>query len=189
MPGCCSTGSPMTSRTPAGIFKPELIVMLRREFRLDWGGIHGAPHWARVRINGLALAARTGARADVVECFALLHDSQRLDDGHDADHGVRAADFVRRINHGYLHLDAAGLEQLVHACKYHSAGLSEADATVQTCWDADRLDLGRVGIRPDPTRLCTAAAREPAVIAQALARSLRHGAADADIDPAHPLWY
>jgi len=24
----------------------------------------------------------------------------------------------------------------------------DADPTVQTCWDADRLDLGRVGIKP-----------------------------------------
>ncbi len=28
-----------------------------------------------------------------------------------------------------------------------------------TCWDADRLDLGRVGIMPEPSRLCTAAAK------------------------------
>ena len=31
------------------------------------------------------------------------------------------------------------------------------DITVQCCWDADRLDLGRV--MPDPRRLCTDAAK------------------------------
>jgi uncharacterized protein len=28
------------------------------------------------------------------------------------------------------------------------------------CWDADRLDLGRVGIQPKPELLCTDTARE-----------------------------
>jgi uncharacterized protein len=31
---------------------------------------------------------------------------------------------------------------------------------MQVCWDADRLDLGRVGIIPKPDRLCTNAARD-----------------------------
>jgi hypothetical protein len=40
------------------------------------------------------------------------------------------------------------------------------DVTIQTCWDADRLDLGRVGIRPDPARMGTEAGKR---IAHALA--------------------
>ena len=44
------------------------------------------------------------------------------------------------------------------------AGQTEADITIQTCWDADRLDLGRVWIIPDPDRLCTEPARDPALI-------------------------
>ena len=55
----------------------------------------------------------------------------------------------------------------------HTKGLLEANITVQTCWDADRLDLGRVGIVPDPARLCTAAAREPTMREWAYERSLR----------------
>ena len=52
-------------------------------------------------------------------------------------------------------------------------GGTEADVTVQTCWDADRLDLGRVGIRPHPRYLCTPAARSAEVIEWAHARSLQ----------------
>lgn len=31
----------------------ELIQHLRAQFRLDWHGIHGASHWARVKHHGL----------------------------------------------------------------------------------------------------------------------------------------
>ncbi|MFM7373822.1 MAG: hypothetical protein ACKO39_01545, partial [Chthoniobacterales bacterium] len=44
-------------------------------------------------------------------------------------------------------------------CRTHTDGLTEADPTIQACWDADRLDLGRVGITPHASRLCTDAAR------------------------------
>ena len=153
------------------VLKSELIRMLREQFQLDWRGIHGAPHWARVRRNGLHLARENDARADVVECFALLHDSQRLHDGADRRHGARAADYVRRVNEEYLHLDRSGVEMLVYACEFHSDGLMDADVTIQTCWDADRLDLGRIGIRPDPNRLCTAAARDIGFLEVAYRRS------------------
>jgi uncharacterized protein len=43
--------------------------------------------------------------------------------------------------------------------------------TVATCWDADRLDLGRVGVRPDAGRLCTEPARRQEVIEHAWRRS------------------
>ncbi len=42
--------------------------------------------------------------------------------------------------------------------------MTAGDITVQTCWDADRLDLGRVGITPNPRWLCTACAKDPATI-------------------------
>lgn len=154
------------------IKKTELMRFLRGEFRLDWHGIHGAAHWARVRLNGLTMAKVNGAREDVVELFALLHDSQRRHDGRDQQHGARAADFIAGLNGDYFKLEPAGLEMLVYACRHHSDGMSEGDLTVQTCWDADRLDLARVGIRPDPKRLCTEAAREPEFLKQAIERSL-----------------
>lgn len=153
----------------------DLIAMLRRQFLLDWQGIHGAPHWARVRHNGLQLAELSGANTRVVELFAFLHDCRREHDGRDLKHGHRAAEFAFEIRADYLRLDDAEFELLLVACRGHSDGGLEADVTVQTCWDADRLDLGRVGIVPCPTRLCTAAAREDAVIDAAYRRSLEQG--------------
>jgi uncharacterized protein len=32
--------------------------------------------------------------------------------------------------------------------QHHSGGEVSTNATIQTCWDSDRLDLGRVGIKP-----------------------------------------
>jgi uncharacterized protein len=151
----------------------DLLRTLRAQFALNWGGIHGIAHWERVRENGLRLAQATGARPRVVELFAFLHDSRRESDGHDPEHGARAANLARTLAGSAFELDAADLELLVAACRDHSEGFTEADVTVMTCWDADRLDLGRVGTRPRPHRLCTAAARDPATIEWAFARSLR----------------
>jgi len=43
---------------------------------------------------------------------------------------------------------------------------------VQTCWDADRLDLGRVGKMPRRDLLCTEAAKDRRVIAWANRRAV-----------------
>ena len=151
--------------------RSDLVTFLRDHFALDWIGIHGAPHWARVRANGLRLAQSTGANIRVVEAFAWMHDSCRMNDDYDPEHGLRAAELARRVNAQFFQLEMVELDLLVQACEGHSEGLLRADITVQTCWDADRLDLGRVGVTPRPDRLCTKAAREPEMISWALGRS------------------
>ena len=151
----------------------ELMRVVRGQFALEWKGIHGLPHWSRVRLNGLLLAEATGARRDVVKLFALLHDSRRLNDGHDPLHGARAAEFAQSLVGSVFDLDPHDLDLLLAACRGHSDGLTVGDVTILTCWDADRLDLGRIGIKPDPARLCTEAAREPAMLEGAYARSLK----------------
>jgi uncharacterized protein len=151
----------------------HLIKLIRQQFALEWDGIHGAPHWARVKENGLRLAEQTGARTNVVELFAFLHDSRRLNDGSDPDHGKRAGEFARSLTGTVIDLGQSDLELLVAACEGHSEGSTQGDITVCTCWDADRLDLGRVHIMPRAERLCTEAARDPAVIEWAYKRSVR----------------
>ena len=139
----------------------ELMATVRREFvHIDWHGAHGSRHWARVRLHGLTIAERTQASARVVELFAFLHDARRRDEWLDPGHGIRSARLVQELGARTLRISTEEEELLAYACQYHSDGRMEADVTVQTCWDADRLDLGRVGIRPDPARLCTGAARQ-----------------------------
>ena len=94
------------------IITRELIFLIREQFLLDWSGIHGVSHWARVRNNGLRLAEHTGARPDVVELFAFLHDTQRKNDYQDLNHGVRAADFAKTLQGNLFTLDDDGLDLL-----------------------------------------------------------------------------
>ena len=143
----------------------ELIATVRGQFALVWDGIHGIQHWERVRENGQRLAEVTGANPAVIELFAYLHDSRRLDDWEDLGHGARAAVYLQTLRGHYFDISDEELELLVYACRHHSDGIMEGDVTVLTCWDADRLDLGRVGIRPDPRYLCTPAARDPDLLA------------------------
>ena len=146
---------------------------LRAQFQLDWMGIHGASHWARVRAIGLYMARVTGADPLVVELFAWLHDTQRLNDGHDPLHGDRSARYARSLQGEYFDLTARQLDLLQEACRHHSDGFTDGDITVRPCWDADRLDLGRVGITPDPERLCTPIAQDEATRALAQGRAVR----------------
>ncbi|MEL7472387.1 MAG: HD domain-containing protein [Planctomycetota bacterium] len=122
-------------------------------------GTHGVEHWARVHENGVRLAESTGADAEVVALFALFHDARRVNEGTDHGHGARGAELARSLRGTLVHLDDRRFDLLDEACRLHTDGLTEGDPTLLACWDADRLDLGRVGIRPDPKRLCTDAAR------------------------------
>ena len=152
-------------------FSAQLVEKLRPVYRLDWHGVHGWAHWVRVRENGLRLAAATGADTTVVELFSLFHDIARWNDSHDPQHGRRGAETAMRMAGDLGGINATRLELLRFACTHHTAGLVEGDVTVRTCWDADRLDLGRVGTVPRPSRLCTDAARDPDVLRWAWARS------------------
>lgn len=157
------------------LLTPELLRDIRSQFRLDWSGHHGFPHWARVYRHGLHVGRSVGADLRVVELFAFLHDSQRENEYEDPQHGHRAAEYACWLHRKRrFELDAVALDQLVAACKGHSDGHIVAAATVMACWDADRLDLGRVNVCPDPLRLCTEAARDPSYLEHAWRRGQSH---------------
>ncbi len=149
-----------------------LVSTIRQQYRLDWYGVHGVRHWARVRRNGLWLAETTGADTVVVELFAFLHDSCRLNEHQDLEHGPRAALFVEELQ-PLLRLSDKRLELLVAACRDHTVIQFSDDPTIATCWDADRLDLWRVGIDPDPARMNTPQARAAEFMARCEDRRLQ----------------
>jgi uncharacterized protein len=136
-------------------------------FPLHLGGLHGLGHWARVLENGRKLAAVTGADPRVVELFAVLHDARRHSDAHDPNHGRRGAELATILRGKHFDLEDAAFALLAEACEGHAGGQVAGEATLLTCWDADRLDLRRCHIAPDPARLGTAAAREPELLSWA----------------------
>lgn len=109
---------------------------------------------------------------DVIQWFAFTHDLARVDEYTDIGHGARAAALLPSLNDQFMGLSPLQMQLLETACRGHSDGARIADPTVMVCWDADRLDLARVGIEPNPQKLCTAYARRPDVIKAAINRSV-----------------
>ena len=114
--------------------------------------------------TGFGLAEETGANIEVVQLFAILHDSQRVNEGGDPDHGPRAAAFALDLRGLLFDLPDHEFRLLHRACAGHTHERTHPNVTIQTCWDADRLDLGRVGITPHPSCLCTDAAKRPDIL-------------------------
>lgn len=158
-------------------FPPEydqLFVRVLAQFRLDPYGVHGIHHWWRVLRNGREIAEHT-PKVDtyLTDLFALLHDSQRADEWSDPEHGPRAAKYLDDlIAEGHLPrpLDKYQRMELRAAILDHAFGRvvsgdpAHGQQTIAACWDADRLDLARLGIRPSPQLLGTAYARRADVI-------------------------
>lgn len=122
--------------------------------------IHGPDHWRRVLRNGRILATRTGANVEIVQLFALFHDNKRLHDGWDPEHGKRGAEHAATLRGSGFQLSDDDFEVLRYACEWHTDGHHHDDPTIGTCWDADRLDLGRCGTVPDAEYMSTAFGRE-----------------------------
>jgi uncharacterized protein len=151
------------STRPVDLAAP-VAVALAAAGRRD--GIHGDAHWRRVGEAGLFLAEREGVSTHVVLLFAIFHDCRRENDGHDPEHGPRAAALAEQIGHEPLGLSVEELAALAHAMREHDRGRVTGDALVGACWDSDRLDLPRVGITPDPRLLSTGTARDRHTIAR-----------------------
>jgi uncharacterized protein len=168
-------------RTPAQIL-PALEPLRRFP-----SAFHGPPHWARVHRFGTLLADRLDlppeARA-CVELFAWLHDLAREDDSGSPQHaldGAEQIDAVIPLVSDPLAPDQ--VETLRLAIRHHSDGMVAARAeeaglfaeigwprdlvvaTVGCCWDADRLDLPRVGVVPAARFMSTPVWREVQALA------------------------
>ena len=126
-----------------------LLKTVLAQFRINRHGAHGTSHWARVRRHALTIGKATGSDLLVVELFSFLHDSQRENEGVDPGHGHRAADYALSLNREFFDLSGTQLDLLCAAMRGHSDGAIDPNPTIQSCWDADRLDLGRVGIKPE----------------------------------------
>ena len=150
---------------------PPILKAIKDQYALDWYGLHGVTHWARVYENALRIANVHDVNQDVLLLFSVFHDSCRLNDEVDPGHGLRGAELAAQYRGLYFELADKEFGILYYACESHTEGLTEGDLTVQGCWDGDRLDLARVGFTPKTEKLCTEAAKDPEVIASASDRA------------------
>lgn len=133
----------------------RLWALAAEGFVLGTQSLHGPDHWRRVEQNALDLAADSKADITVVRLFAVLHDSQRHNETTDPEHGQRAANWAATLRNEHFKLDDARFAVLTEALIWHDKGKTSTEPTIGTCWDADRLDLGRVGIIPNSKFMST----------------------------------
>lgn len=148
----------------------KALKVVKPQFRLAFHhGVHGVSHWSRVWFHGRQLAHAEDVNPAILAWFAYLHDSQRHNEYQDPLHGSRAADFAVQLKRERVitELSDSEFERLCEAMRLHSDGHTQGDAALRACWDADRLDLLRVGIEPDPARLCTDHACQTQVLERA----------------------
>lgn len=136
-----------------------LLQSLKRDIKIDWWGHHGVRHWARVRRNGRVIARHfPGVDLQVLDLFAVLHDCMRESEDEDWQHAERSGLRIERREFRLPGLSHHQQALLARAVSHHNnPAVSPRDITVAACWNADRLDLGRVGITPREDLLCAAA--------------------------------
>lgn len=140
--------------------------------------LHGPGHWARVARFGERLGRLSGlpeGQRLLVQAFAWCHDLARESDGTDPEHGRRGAVLFPRVADAvFPWLTEQETAIVVTAIRHHNDGLvadvellgehvavpgwepEDVALVIACCWDADRLDLQRLGIPPDPTLMSTA---------------------------------
>ena len=118
--------------------------------------VHGEEHWRRVATNGLDMAAEVGADPLLVVLFGIFHDSMRFSEHRDDEHGLRGGFLACSLNAELMGLSDERLDLLDMACRGHTEGGTSDGPTIGACWDADRLDLCRLGRQIDPAAMSTA---------------------------------
>lgn len=117
-----------------------------------------------MRLNGEILCeSEKGADPILVRLFAQLHDCKRENEYEDPEHGLRAAVVAWHLYEtGTLGIDKWQMAILEIAIRDHNDGKITDDPTIGVCWDADRLDLLRVGIVPHPRFMSTVTGKQRA---------------------------
>lgn len=149
----------------------ELLKLIKQRYTLNLHGTHGLVHWAKVHDNGKKLSEQEGVNRIVVEYFSVFHDSQRQNEYSDSEHGSQGANLAIELR-DYIKLNDVDFELLLTACCYHTNAKTDDNITIQVCYDSDRLDLGRVGIKPLSELMCSPMGKEQESIEQAYKKGL-----------------
>lgn len=124
------------------------------------GRKHGYAHSLRVNYNIQLLGKKMNVQDSELyqmRLFAYWHDIVRYNDGYDPEHGKRAADIINKNRNHYNLRDfsAEQIDNLCFACEHHTTMHRSGNTLIDICFDADRLDLQRVGIIPEPYKMAT----------------------------------
>lgn len=122
---------------------------------------HGPQHWRCVALTGIRLARQTpGASPLIAFLFGLFHDARRENDYWDPGHGERGAQLAETFQaRGLLTLLEQNFADLLLACKTHTEADPTDNPVIGICYDADRLNLWRVRVRPNSDFLSTDAGK------------------------------
>jgi len=143
----------------------NILDLIFEDIKINFHGDHGIKHWDRVYKNTQILASHYKIKSEVFELFALLHDSKRENEYEDTYHGLRASVFAKKLlDDGLIELSKEDEERLIFACANHTKKDKNNplcdDIIVQICFDSDKLDLRRVGMIPDASRMNTDFAKD-----------------------------
>lgn len=133
----------------------DLVEFVSKKWQLD--ELHGLKHWKNVHRNGvLLMQMQSNVNPFVVIAFAYLHDCCRINNGNDESHGERALGAIDEIRNTILkNFSNEEISLLKAACLLHTSIQKVGNPTIDICFDADRLDLDRVGIKPNPLKMAT----------------------------------
>jgi uncharacterized protein len=110
---------------------------------------HGPEHWDTVGLNAAILLSANNLNPITGFVFGTLHDCLRENEEDDPYHGHRAAGWIKNNRKRLKKLDLTEdeIDCLEYAALIHHTGETPDHGTIEgCCTDADRLDLGRVGI-------------------------------------------
>ena len=148
--------------------KQRFLTRVLNDTTVNRPSIHSLAHWKRVEPNGLFLCQFNNANTSLIQYFAYLHDCQRLNDGHDPEHGQRAATYTQSIRE-YISLNEDDFSCLLYCCRFHTTGRIADNDNIANCWDAVQSTL--VGEADARKR---AARDKPASSHPQLAKARRH---------------
>ena len=127
-------------------------------------GLHGMSHLRRVASTAGRIASLISEDVEAAVVTGFLHDCARTDDGGGTSHAHDSACVAKNILPTcYPHLD---VDRLCAGIAGHADGVVTDDLLIGSVWDADRLDLVRLGIEVDLGLLSTSVARRVAIVRQ-----------------------
>ncbi len=154
------------------IIPKKILKEIIDNFYLDLdNGVHGIDHWTRVLINGIQLSERNkNINKNIIIAFAFFHDIKRTVEDKEPEHGYNGGRYLLKYKYK-INLTKEELNTCYEACVDHTNVKNHTDINIGACWDADRLDLYRVGVMPDLDYLNLEESKNKELIKETTARS------------------